>query len=555
MATTTAKKQDKKTNSESRDDVFTSLEFITEKRQSKDIILGFCGFVGCGIKTTITVTTAILESWGYECVHIRLSDIMQDKNYFKEAEIIKNGKNRHLELQELGNKLRRQYGRNEILAEAAIAAIQVKYKEIKSKEAKSKEIDGSEAEDLKIAYLIDQFKRPEEVELFRVIYQSNFYLLGILRDEQERIRNLKEDDAPENKLHDIINIDNKSDDDYGQRTGKAILLSDFFIKNNQSQKSDIEKKINRFIGLIHGQNGLTPSINEKGMYAAYSASLQSACLSRQVGAALCDDEGNLLAVGRNDVPKFGGGLYTYDDQDKDHRCVYKSGKCYNDVNKLKIKKRLRDIINDSITEIVNENSRDLTVVADSVNKAHLDLVKKDILNNILNQSDKIADNLYKESKISVIMEYSRSIHAEMDVITTMARTSKENTKGKVLYTTTYPCHNCARHIVSSGIKKVIYIEPFEKSLALDLHDDAISKSESSKKVSFIEFEGVSPRRYNKFFYPTDERKDDDGVARKFNVKYKNHIDVQYLDSYLTYQIEVSKRFLKSARPDLGRTDI
>ncbi|GAB7200130.1 deaminase [Dickeya oryzae] len=216
---------------------------------------------------------------------------------------------------------------------------------------------------------------------------------------------------------------------------------------------------------------------------------------------------------------------------------------------------MRDIINDSITEIVNENSRDLTVVADSVNKAHLDLVKKDILNNILNQSDKIADNLYKESKISVIMEYSRSIHAEMDVITTMARTSKENTKGKVLYTTTYPCHNCARHIVSSGIKKVIYIEPFEKSLALDLHDDAISKSESSKKVSFIEFEGVSPRRYNKFFYPTDERKDDDGVARKFNVKYKNHIDVQYLDSYLTYQIEVSKRFLKSARPDLGRTDI
>lgn len=43
------------------------------------------------------------------------------------------------------------------------------------------------------------------------------------------------------------------------------------------------------------------------MYSAYAASLQSACLSRQVGAALLDDEGNLLAVGKNDVPKSGGG--------------------------------------------------------------------------------------------------------------------------------------------------------------------------------------------------------------------------------------------------------
>ncbi|MFP1452717.1 hypothetical protein ACLB1N_19070 [Escherichia coli] len=34
------------------------------------------------------------------------------------------------------------------------------------------------------------------------------------------------------------------------------------------------------------------------MYAAFSTSLQSACLSRQVGAALFDDEGNLLAVGK-----------------------------------------------------------------------------------------------------------------------------------------------------------------------------------------------------------------------------------------------------------------
>lgn len=51
------------------------------------------------------------------------------------------------------------------------------------------------------------------------------------------------------------------------------------------------------------------------------------------------------------------------------------------------------------------------------------------------------------------MEYSRSIHAEMDVITSMARKQNGDTKDKILFTTTYPCHNCARHIVAAGIKK------------------------------------------------------------------------------------------------------
>ena len=45
--------------------------------------------------------------------------------------------------------------------------------------------------------------------------------------------------------------------------------------------------------------------------------------------------------------------------------------------------------------------------------------------------------------------------------------------GGTLYTTTFPCHNCTRHIVASGIAKVYYIEPYAKSLALELHNDAI----------------------------------------------------------------------------------
>lgn len=56
---------------------------------------------------------------------------------------------------------------------------------------------------------------------------------------------------------------------------------------------------------------------------------------------------------------------------------------------------------------------------------------------------------------------------------------------------------------------------------------------------------------HKFFRPTDERKDDKtGTANKFNARYKNHIDVQYLDDYRKYETVVAKKFINEiAKPE------
>ena len=48
-----------------------------------------------------------------------------------------------------------------------------------------------------------------------------------------------------------------------------------------------------------------------------------------------------------------------------------------------------------------------------------------------------------------------------------------STVGTRLFVTTFPCHYCARHIVGAGVYEVQYIEPYPKSLALELHNDAI----------------------------------------------------------------------------------
>jgi cytidine deaminase len=99
---------------------------------------------------------------------------------------------------------------------------------------------------------------------------------------------------------------------------------------------------------------------------------------------------------------------------------------------------------------------------------------------------------------------------------------------------------CAKHIVAAGVKRVVYIEPYEKSQALDLHDDAIviddrgdtasreerddDRSRAAKKVVFESFMGIGPRRFFDLFsmrlsngYPLKRKQKPDGTKVKGKV--------------------------------------
>lgn len=112
------------------------------------------------------------------------------------------------------------------------------------------------------------------------------------------------------------------------------------------------------------------------------------------------------------------------------------------------------------------------------------------------------------SKVKDLIEFSRSIHAEMHAILIGSQLAGERVKGGKLFCTTYPCHSCARYIVAAGISEVYYIEPYRKSLATKLHDDAITESEiDTSKVRILPYDGVAPTRYLKLFrVPKDSRK-------------------------------------------------
>jgi deoxycytidylate deaminase len=116
-----------------------------------------------------------------------------------------------------------------------------------------------------------------------------------------------------------------------------------------------------------------------------------------------------------------------------------------------------------------------------------------------------SDQRIRDSQFMDALEYGRIVHAEMSALSDAARLGR-SVAGATLFCTTFPCHMCAKHIVAAGIAKVIFLEPYPKSLASDLHSDSICIEGGDRghyhqfpAVEFEHFFGVSPRRYREIF--------------------------------------------------------
>lgn len=76
-------------------------------------------------------------------------------------------------------------------------------------------------------------------------------------------------------------------------------------------------------------------------------------------------------------------------------------------------------------------------------------------------------------------EWSKTyeIHAEMNAIIWAARKGI-CVEGSTIYVTLEPCSECSKNVIASGIKRIVYLNPYEHT-----HSDTISK--------FIKDNGVS----------------------------------------------------------------
>lgn len=116
---------------------------------------------------------------------------------------------------------------------------------------------------------------------------------------------------------------------------------------------------------------------------------------------------------------------------------------------------------------------------------------------------------YGKSRLVGLIEFMTTVHAEMATLMDAARHGV-SVNGADLFTTTFPCHECTRHVVAAGIRSVTYVEPYPKSLARELAGHAISvESAEDLKVPFMPFVGVAPSRFLELFI-APRRKDSSG---------------------------------------------
>lgn len=341
------------------------------------------------------------------------------------------------------------------------------------------------------AYVLDSLRHPEEVQLLRHIYGPAFVLVGVVCEEEKRLERIqaKYHDAGRKDALEFMKRDAGVKEKYGQHVNDAFHLSDFFVDNTPDRyvhgtsNADwqVYEHLSRLMKILIHDEIVRPSTPETAMYHAHVAAMRSACLSRQVGAALVDREGTIVSTGTNEVPKAGGGVYGegFDGLPvEDGRCAFRK------QDKVKQCKNTHEQ-NEIIQELINEVPE--LLAADEPRKKEL------------------ASKL-RETRIGGLIEFSRAVHAEMDAIISAAR-SGVGLAGTRLFVTTFPCHYCAPHIVTAGVDEVQYIEPYPKSRALALHDDAIqvestdwkAPSKGGTRVLFRPFSGVAPRLYERAF--------------------------------------------------------
>lgn len=336
-------------------------------------------------------------------------------------------------------------------------------------------------------YLLHQFKRREEIELLRSVYGDIFFQISVYSRRGARVENLARKFAAGHNSADInayrspaeelVQTDEHERELHGQQVGKIFHDADFIVNLDQHAPT-VSQQIERFCELIFSSNDKSPTKMEHGMFLARGAALRSVDLSRQVGACVLDPNGQIICLGANEVPKANGGTYWADEEFDDRD--FRRGTDSNELRKR---------------EILSEILRGLE---------HAEKV------------DEILENpKIKDSQLMDALEYTRVIHAEMNAICDAARLGR-SLQGNILYCTTFPCHLCAKHIIASGLKSVVFLEPYPKSLAFQLHNDALEIEGGDRgpykhfpAVQFLHFYGVTPRRYQELF-SRGRRKDSSG---------------------------------------------
>lgn len=485
-----------------------------------ELVIGIVGRMGVDTVAAARWIDATLHTLHYHSNVIKLTD------YLTEVDVGVPLKNEPIEQRyqtriDACNKVRELANRKDFFASVAISGI------ISTRDNRKPSGD----EPIRQAYILDQIKRPEEAKALREVYGEQFILISCHTPLEERINSLAgkiagghagkpKPDAWAAAAKHLIEVDNsEASKDFGQRVGKVFHLADLII--DCSSEAASKHTLKRFFEALFGNPTVSPTRAEFFQNIAMNVALTSCDTARQVGAAI-ERQGDIAATGYNEAPKAGGGTYWSDDG-FDARDVA-LGMDLNTIRKRQMVTEVVQILRDR-KELINNDLSDA-----EISQKYLD--------------DK--DAPLQDSQIMDTLEFGRAVHAEMAALSTAARLGI-STLGSTLYCTTFPCHNCSKHIVASGVSKVVYLEPYPKSFADYLYPDSISIDPIKEKIGLVVFEqfvGITPVRYRSLFQKGSS-KDGRGYVTKWDPKKSFPVLTAKYQEHFEREVVFQKQMLNS----------
>ncbi len=504
----------------------------THRAEKPEIVIGLVGPLGTPLQDVYRLLKQELCTFGYDAVRIRLSSILNSVTGLSSVLSEKDEYNRIKSRMDAGSELRKRTERGDMLARLAISRIwdeRVTIQDSRSEQDQgvlhSAEDSSGDVSKHKVpaagtAYVLDSLKNPDEVHLLREIYGDGFLLISAYAPGQERqsALTIRLGGRPHSKSSantlaaKLIERDHSEEEagDFGQRVSDVFALADLIVDIREHRRC--ESSLRRFLQIFFNYPFHSPSQDEFGMFLAKCSALRSLDMSRQVGAVILDDDGSVLGQGHNDIPKYGGGLYW--EGDKSDGRDYSIGRDYSVVYRKQI-----------VEEIVYGLAKHDILSKDWQEDPHK-------LIEYLSKGE--GKSIWSDFIVSNILEFGRSLHAEMAAILDSARKGV-SVVGSTLYCTTFPCHLCARMIIGAGIHKVVYMEPYHKSKTEVMYRDSVvvdPPSDVPGKVNFTPFVGIAPEKFEKLFKWRGKRRDRDGTPLQWEPeKYGTRIK-RYINSYI-----------------------
>lgn len=358
-------------------------------------------------------------------------------------------------LQGLGDDLRRARGGG-VLAELTVQSL-----------------DQSGQEHKRIA--IDGIRNVAEIQYLRQRFGHRFFLFALECPQSERWERLKPDYEKRALSRDDFNSDDRRDKDeevaYGQQVQLCVDRSDVLIVNDDEvTQVRLQKKLLNFVRLVTGEEPRYAYPAEILMHQAYSASHGSKCLKRQVGAVLVAappfEMGEIVGTAFNENPSGTYACVEEPSYGADPKRGFR-GLCYRDKVRF-----------EAFEKYAKRKWR--CVVCGEPLQAPASPEPPWLCHKC---GARLEESFFPERA----MTWCTAIHAEVAAILAAGARAR----GTTLYTTTFPCFQCAEKVSQAGIAAIVFTEPYPDTLAADRLDLA--------KIKTARFEGVRSSRFHEVF--------------------------------------------------------